>query len=57
MRNGRGTLVPPFEGCSGCVGLTQINWKFLKVLDYFQYPLEGYKCLKTRGTAGVTYER
>jgi hypothetical protein len=28
--------------------LTQINWKFLKVLD---------KCLKTWGTAGVTYER
>ncbi|MCK5323568.1 MAG: energy-dependent translational throttle protein EttA, partial [Desulfobulbaceae bacterium] len=37
--------------------LTQINWKFLKVLDYFQYPPEGYKCLKTWGTAGVTYER
>jgi len=35
-------------GCSDCVGLTQINWKFLKVLD---------KCLKTWGTAGVTYER
>jgi len=25
--------------------LTQINWNFLKVLDYFQYPLEGYKYL------------
>ena len=22
--------------------LTQINWNSLKVLDYFQYPLEGY---------------
>ncbi|MEA2084506.1 MAG: hypothetical protein U9O82_09765 [Thermodesulfobacteriota bacterium] len=35
--------------------LTQINWKFLKVLDSVQYPPEGYKCLKTCGTTGVTY--
>ncbi|MEA1932920.1 MAG: hypothetical protein U9N60_00560 [Thermodesulfobacteriota bacterium] len=31
--------------------------EYLQVLDYFQYPPEGYKCLKTWGTAGVTYER
>ncbi|MEA2085071.1 MAG: HNH endonuclease [Thermodesulfobacteriota bacterium] len=28
--------------------LTQINWKFLKVLDSVQYPPEGYKCLLSR---------
>ena len=26
--------------------LTQINWNFIKVLDSFQYPYKGYKCLK-----------
>ena len=26
--------------------LTQINWNSLKVPDYFQYPLDGYKYLR-----------
>jgi len=25
--------------------ITQINWNSLKILDYFQYPPEGYKYL------------
>ena len=31
--------------------LTQINWNALKVLDYFQYPPEGYKYLFPRSQA------